>query len=76
MFPNKTIAPAIKGGKRVLIAAHGNSLRGLVKYLDNVSDNEIPKIEIPTGRPLVYELDRNLKPTRHYYLGEETAGAH
>jgi 2,3-bisphosphoglycerate-dependent phosphoglycerate mutase len=75
-FWHETIAPSIKSGKRVLIAAHGNSLRGLVKYLDNVSDNEIPKIEIPTGRPLVYELDDSLKPIRHYYLGEETAGSH
>ena len=60
----------------MLIAAHGNSLRGLVKYLDNLSDEEITKVEIPTGRPLVYELDGNLKPLRHYYLGEEKAESH
>ena len=75
-FWHETIAPSIKSGKRVLIAAHGNSLRGLVKYLDNLSDEEITKVEIPTGRPLVYELDGNLKPIRHYYLGQETAGSH
>ncbi|MHB8624703.1 MAG: 2,3-diphosphoglycerate-dependent phosphoglycerate mutase [Aggregatilineales bacterium] len=67
---HETIAPAIKSGKRVIIAAHGNSLRGLIKYLDNVSDAEIVKIEVPTGAPLVYELDEALKPTTHYYLGE------
>jgi 2,3-bisphosphoglycerate-dependent phosphoglycerate mutase len=75
-FWHETIAPSIKSGKRVLIAAHGNSLRGLVKYLDNLSDEEITKVEIPTGRPLVYELDGNLKPVRHYYLGEEKAKSH
>ncbi len=75
-FWHETIAPSIKSGKRVLIAAHGNSLRGLVKYLDNLSDEEITKVEIPTGRPLVYELDGNLKPIRHYYLGEEKAESH
>ncbi|MCX7353471.1 MAG: 2,3-diphosphoglycerate-dependent phosphoglycerate mutase [Alphaproteobacteria bacterium] len=75
-FWHETIAPSIKSGKRVLIAAHGNSLRGLVKYLDNLSDEEITKVEIPTGRPLVYELDGNLKPLRHYYLGEEKAESH
>ena len=62
------IAPQIAQGKRVLIAAHGNSLRALVKYLDEVSDEEIPKVEIPTGVPLVYELDEKMKPIRHYYL--------
>ncbi len=75
-FWHETIAPSIKSGKRVLIAAHGNSLRGLVKYLDNLSDEEITKVEIPTGRPLVYELDGKLKPIRHYYLGEEKAESH
>ena len=65
-----TIAPAIKSGKKVLIAAHGNSLRALVKYLDNVSEEEIIKLNIPTGVPLVYELDEDLKPIRHYYLGD------
>ena len=64
------IAPTIKQGKRVIIAAHGNSLRALVKYLDNVSDEEIVSLNIPTGIPLVYELDNNLKPTKHYYLGD------
>lgn len=64
-----TIAPAIKSGKRVIIAAHGNSLRALVKYLDNVSDEEIVSLNIPTGIPLVYELDDNFKPIKHYYLG-------
>jgi 2,3-bisphosphoglycerate-dependent phosphoglycerate mutase len=65
---HETIEPAIRAGKRVIVAAHGNSLRGLVKYLDNISDDEIPALEIPTGKPLVYELDDNLKPVRHYYL--------
>jgi 2,3-bisphosphoglycerate-dependent phosphoglycerate mutase len=65
---HERIAPQVKAGKRVLIAAHGNSLRGLVKYLDNVSDAEITKVEIPTGRPLVYDLDANLKPTGRAYL--------
>ncbi len=65
-----TIAPAIQGGKKVLIAAHGNSLRALVKYLDNVPESEIVELNIPTGMPLVYELDDDLKPIRHYYLGD------
>jgi len=67
------IAPLIKSGKRVLIAAHGNSLRALIKYLDNVSDQDIVGINIPTATPLVYELDDNLKPIRHYYLGDQEA---
>jgi 2,3-bisphosphoglycerate-dependent phosphoglycerate mutase len=67
---NDEIIPAIRSGKHVLIAAHGNSLRGLVKYLDNVSEEEIVKLNIPTGIPLVYELDDDLKPQRHYYLGD------
>ena len=67
------IAPTIKTGKRVLIAAHGNSLRALVKYLDNVSEKDIIELNIPTGMPLVYELDGDLKPIRHYYLGDEEA---
>jgi 2,3-bisphosphoglycerate-dependent phosphoglycerate mutase len=67
---HETVAPAIRSGKRVLIAAHGNSLRALVKYLDNVSDDEIVELNIPTGMPLVYELDDELKPIRHYYLGD------
>jgi 2,3-bisphosphoglycerate-dependent phosphoglycerate mutase len=66
-----TIAPAVKSGKRVLVAAHGNSLRALVKYLDNISDEEIPGLNIPTGIPLVYELDAELKPVKHYYLADE-----
>lgn len=66
-----TIAPAIKAGKKVLIAAHGNSLRALVKYLDNVSEEDIIKLNIPTGVPLVYELDKDLKPIKHYYLGDQ-----
>jgi 2,3-bisphosphoglycerate-dependent phosphoglycerate mutase len=70
-----TIAPAITSGKRVLIAAHGNSLRALVKYLDNVGENEIVELNIPTGIPLVYELDDQLKPIRHYYLGDADAAA-
>jgi 2,3-bisphosphoglycerate-dependent phosphoglycerate mutase len=65
------IAPAIKAGKNILISAHGNSLRALVKYLDKVSDKEIPVLNIPTGIPLVYELDKNLKPIRHYYLASD-----
>ncbi len=66
-----TIAPTIKSGKRVLISAHGNSLRALVKYLDNISDEEIVELNIPTGIPLVYELDEDLKPITHYYLADE-----
>jgi 2,3-bisphosphoglycerate-dependent phosphoglycerate mutase len=65
-----TIAPAVRDGSRVLIAAHGNSLRALVKYLDSISDQDIMELNIPTGIPLVYELDDNLKPLRHYYLKE------
>jgi len=64
-----SIAPAVKAGKRVIIVAHGNSLRALVKYLDNVSDKEIVALNIPTGIPLVYELDNELRPIKHYYLG-------
>ena len=65
-----TLAPEIKSGKRVLIAAHGNSIRAVVKYLDNISDAEITELNIPTGIPLVYELDDNLKPIKNYYLGD------
>jgi 2,3-bisphosphoglycerate-dependent phosphoglycerate mutase len=64
------IAPAVRAGRRVMIAAHGNSLRALIKYLDSVSDEEIAALNVPTGRPLVYELDRDLKPIKHYYLGD------
>ncbi len=67
------IAPEIKAGKKVLIAAHGNSLRALVKHLDNISEEEILKLNIPTGIPLVYELDDDLKPIKHYYLGDAEA---
>jgi 2,3-bisphosphoglycerate-dependent phosphoglycerate mutase len=67
------IAPAVRSGKRVVIAAHGNSLRALVKYLDNISDEAIPELNIPTGIPLVYELDEHLKPLRSTYLGDEEA---
>jgi 2,3-bisphosphoglycerate-dependent phosphoglycerate mutase len=67
---HETVAPTIKSGKRVLIAAHGNSLRALVKYLDKVPDEEIVKLNIPTGIPLIYELDEKLKPISHYYLGD------
>jgi 2,3-bisphosphoglycerate-dependent phosphoglycerate mutase len=70
-FWHSRIAPDIKMGKRLLIAAHGNSLRALVKYLDNVSDQEITELNIPTGIPLVYELDADLKPVTHYYLADE-----
>ena len=68
---NKTIAPAVLAGRRVLIAAHGNSIRALIKYLDDIPDDEIAGITIPTGFPLVYELDETLNPVRHYYLGDE-----
>ncbi len=68
---NDTIAPAVKSGKKVVIAAHGNSLRALVKYLDGISDEDIVGLNIPTGIPLVYELDDDLKPTKSYYLGDQ-----
>jgi len=68
-----TIAPAVGSGRRVLIASHGNSLRALVKYLDNVSDNDIVGLNIPTGIPLVYELNDDLTPIRHFYLGDPAA---
>lgn len=68
-----TIAPTIKTGKKVIIAAHGNSLRALVKYFDNISEQDIVGLNIPTGIPLVYELDENLRPIKHYYLGNEAA---
>ena len=68
---NQAIAPDIRAGKRVLITAHGNSIRALVKYLDKVSDQDIVGLNIPTGVPLVYELDDALKPIRHYYLGDQ-----
>ena len=74
-FWQQSIAPAITSGKRVLISAHGNSLRALVKYLDQVSDEDIVGLNIPNGIPLVYELDDALKPIRHYYLGDADAVA-
>jgi 2,3-bisphosphoglycerate-dependent phosphoglycerate mutase len=67
---NEVLAPTIKSGKRVLIVAHGNSLRALVKFLDHIPDEEIVELNIPTGIPLVYELDEDLKPIKHYYLGD------
>jgi 2,3-bisphosphoglycerate-dependent phosphoglycerate mutase len=69
-FWKDSIAPALTRGRRVLVAAHGNSLRALIKYLDNVTDEDIVGINIPTARPLVYELDADLRPLRHYYLGD------
>ncbi len=69
----EVIAPAVQDGKRVLIAAHGNSLRALIKYLDAVSEQKIVGVNVPTGAPLVYELDDNLKPLRSYYLGDQDA---
>ena len=71
-FWDETIAPSIRAGRRVLVAAHGNSLRALIKHLDNVSDDDIVHLNIPTGQPLVYELDKDLRPLRHYYLGDPT----
>ena len=68
---NETIAPVVRSGQRAIIAAHGNSLRALVKYLDNISDQDILDLNIPTGIPLVYELDDDLKPIRNYYLGDQ-----
>jgi len=70
---HSTIAPSVRTGQRVIICAHGNSLRALVKYLDNISDNEIVELNIPTGIPLVYELDNELHPLRHFYLGDPEA---
>jgi 2,3-bisphosphoglycerate-dependent phosphoglycerate mutase len=72
---HETIAPAVKAGQRVIVTAHGNSLRGLVKFLDNISDQKIVELNIPTGIPLVYELDEELKPITHYYLGDPEAVA-
>jgi 2,3-bisphosphoglycerate-dependent phosphoglycerate mutase len=72
---HNSLAPAINSGKKVLVAAHGNSLRAMVKYLDNVSNEEITELNIPTGIPLVYELSSDLKPVTHYYLGDADAVA-
>ena len=74
-FWNEALAPAIKAGKNIVVAAHGNSIRALIKYLDNISDDDIVSLNIPNGIPLVYELDDNLKPLRHYYLGDAEAAA-
>ncbi|MFP5466888.1 MAG: 2,3-diphosphoglycerate-dependent phosphoglycerate mutase [Gammaproteobacteria bacterium] len=74
-FWNEALAPAIKDGKRVVVAAHGNSIRALVKYLDGISDQDIVNLNIPNGIPLVYELDADLKPIRSYYLGDAEAAA-
>jgi 2,3-bisphosphoglycerate-dependent phosphoglycerate mutase len=70
---NDEIAPAIRAGKQILISAHGNSLRAIIKMLDNISDTDIVGLNIPNGQPLVYELDADLKPIRHYYLGDQEA---
>ena len=70
-YYESTVIPDLILGKKIIIVAHGNSLRGLVKYLDNLSDEEVMDLEIPTGVPLVYELDDNLKPIKHYYLKDE-----
>ena len=72
---HESIAPAVFSGQRVVIAAHGNSLRALVKYLDDMSDADVIELNIPTGQPLVYELDDELRPIRHYYLGDAEAAA-
>lgn len=72
---NSTLAPEIRSGRRVLVVAHGNSIRAMVKYLDNISESEITELNIPTGLPLVYELDKDLKPIRNYYLGDPAEAA-
>ena len=74
-FWTESIAPAIKAGTRIVVAAHGNSIRALIKYLDHVSNADIVNLNIPNGIPLVYELDANLKPIKHYYLGDAAAVA-
>ena len=74
-FWNESMAPAIRAGKRVVVVAHGNSIRALIKYLDNISDADIVGLNIPNGIPIVYELDADLKPVRHYYLGDAEAAA-
>ena len=74
-FWHDTLAPAVRSGRRVLVAAHGNTMRALVKYLDGVSDQDIVGLNIPTGIPLVYELDAQLRPERHFYLGDPEAVA-
>ena len=74
-FWNESMAPAILAGKRIVVSAHGNSIRALVKYLDNISETDIVELNIPNGIPLVYELDAGLKPIRSYYLGDAAAAA-
>ncbi len=74
-FWNEAMAPAIKAGKRIVMAAHGNSIRALIKYLDQIGDADIVGVNVPNGIPLVYELDEHLKPIRHYYLGDAQAAA-
>jgi len=74
-FWHSTLAPEIKSGRRVLIVSHGNSIRAMVKYLDNISESEITELNIPTGLPLVYELNQDLKPIKHYYLGNAEEAA-
>ena len=74
-FWNEAIAPAIRSGQRIVLAAHGNSIRALVKYLDNIGDDDIVGVNIPNGIPLVYELDADLKPIKSYYLGDAEAAA-
>ena len=74
-FWNEALAPGLRAGKRLLVAAHGNSIRALVKYLDGISDDAIVGLNIPNGIPLVYELDASLKPIAHYYLGDAQAAA-
>jgi 2,3-bisphosphoglycerate-dependent phosphoglycerate mutase len=74
-FWKESCEPAIRAGKRIMIAAHGNSIRALIKYLDDISDADIVNLNIPNGIPLVYELDANLKPIRHYYLGDAEIAA-
>ena len=74
-FWNDNVAPAVRSGQRLVIAAHGNSIRAIVKYLDGISDDAIVNLNIPNGIPLVYELDDNLKPIRSYYLGDAEAAA-
>ena len=74
-FWDESLAPAIRAGKRTVVAAHGNSIRALVKHLDGISDEDIVGLNIPNGVPLVYELDADLKPIRHYYLSDDKAAA-
>ena len=75
LFWNESMAPAIRSGCRIVVAAHGNSIRALIKYLDGILDSDIVGLNIPNGIPLVYELDDDLKPLRHYYLGDADAAA-